>query len=320
MRGRGSRRSVRRHQARCEPGPRARRRDRGPARAVVVDRGIARGAVEPGVGLSTRSSAPEAMLRTTTSWVMSAATSGSPTPARRRTPGCARASPPSCHLPRIDALVPLSFMVRPPRLSQHPVTNQARIGRMHANTGGVSLLRPRCRSFVLLGDSRAGRVRIAREEPMHTSRLQLALNVTDLDAATEFYRDVRDRRRRSSSPATPTSRSPTRRSSSSCSKTRTRIRRSTISASRCRSSGDVAAAAQRFTGGGPPELAGRRPTGVATPCRTRCGWTPPTCPSGAWEFYTVLADGTGEAHADDSTACCTSIGSESTQCCAGPEA
>ena len=45
--------------------------------------------------LSTRSSAPEAMLRTKTSWVMSAASSGSPTRAAMKPRNRSRVSPQS---------------------------------------------------------------------------------------------------------------------------------------------------------------------------------------------------------------------------------
>ncbi len=61
---------------------------------VVVDDGVAGRPVQPGDGLSTRSSAPEAMLRTITSWVMSAASSG-PRPVRRRRLAVGRGSRPS---------------------------------------------------------------------------------------------------------------------------------------------------------------------------------------------------------------------------------
>ena len=121
------------------------------------------------------------------------------------------------------------------------------------------------------------------------SRVQLALNVDDLDEAVAFYRKlfgtepakVRARLRQ-------LRRSPSRRSSWSCWRTPARAAPSTTSASRSRTS-------TRSTPSRPgsPTTACRRPTSAAppaaTPSRTSSGSR--ATPNGErWEIYTVLAD------------------------------
>ena len=64
------------------------------------------------------------------------------------------------------------------------------------------------------------------------SRVQLALNVDDLDEAVAFYSKLFGAEPAKVAPATPTSPSPSPRSSSCCWRTRARVARSTTSASR----------------------------------------------------------------------------------------
>ena len=60
---------------------------------------------------------------------------------------------------------------------------------------------------------------------METSRVQLALNVADIAAATRFYSDLFGVEPAKQRPGTPTLQSPTRRSNSSCSRTHQRHHR-----------------------------------------------------------------------------------------------
>ena len=159
----------------------------------------------------------------------------------------------------------------------------------------------------------------SEEEPMHTSRLQLALNVTDVDAATAFYSAMFGTGPAKQRPGyanfeiadpplklvlfeSPNADSP--------------LNHLGVEMP---SSGDVTAAAQRFTAAGL-----RNSLTESDRCchavQDKVWVDAPDVPLGAWEFYTVLADDPGEARADDTSACCTSTGSQSTPCCAGPEA
>ena len=149
-----------------------------------------------------------------------------------------------------------------------------------------------------------------------TSRVQLALNVTDLEAATRFYSDlfgVGPAKQRTgyanfevADPPlklvlfeNPTAGSP--------------LNHLGVEVA---TSGDVIAAAGRF------EAAGLRHSFAES---DRCChavqdkvWVDaPDVPLGGWEFYTVLADDPTQDTATASGVCCTSGPSDGSVCCGG---
>ena len=103
-----------------------------------------------------------------------------------------------------------------------------------------------------------------------SGRVQLALNVNDLDQSVAFYSSCSAPSPPSGGPVTPTSPSPSRRSSSSCWRTPARAAASTTSASR---SATPAPSTPSRPGsprpGSPPPTSATRP--AATPGRTSSG-------------------------------------------------
>jgi catechol 2,3-dioxygenase-like lactoylglutathione lyase family enzyme len=151
---------------------------------------------------------------------------------------------------------------------------------------------------------------------MQTSRVQLALNVTDIDAATRFYSDmfgVEPAKQRAGyanfAIADPPLKlvlfeNPT--ATSALNHLGVEVPTST----------DVVAAAERFRAA---EL-----THNMTESDRCCHaiqdkvWVDaPDVPLGAWEFYTVLADDPGDDAADVQSACCSTASSQGGPCCAG---
>jgi catechol 2,3-dioxygenase-like lactoylglutathione lyase family enzyme len=152
---------------------------------------------------------------------------------------------------------------------------------------------------------------------MDTSRIQLALNVSDIEAATRFYTDmfgVGPAKQRAgyanfeiADPPLklvlfehPTAASP--------------LNHLGVEV---RSSADVTAAAERFSAAGLTH---------ATTESDRCChavqdkvWVDaPDVPLGAWEFYTVLSDDTSEDAPAAQGACCSTAPAGDAPCCAGP--
>src|SRR5215218_2063024 len=135
------------------------------------------------VGLSTRSRAPAAMLRTSTSWAMSAATSSSRTRAAMKDRSRSNVSPQvssSCSLVGRSSSTCMAALLIPTLLTNEP-------GEGRSPRPPCVRRAPRSSSVPIPGNDPATH----REHiVMTTSRLQLALNVTDIDAATTFYRDL----------------------------------------------------------------------------------------------------------------------------------
>src|SRR4051812_31478193 len=132
--------------------------------------------------LSTRSSASEAMLRTMTSWVMSSASSGSPTRARTNRRNRTRVSAQSWSRRSITLSLRALFIgiLRLSILGTMPVEE----GRIHLRRGASlgRLVRLQGRA----PHNGGGR---SRGGPM-ISRIQLALNVRDVESAARFYADL----------------------------------------------------------------------------------------------------------------------------------
>jgi catechol 2,3-dioxygenase-like lactoylglutathione lyase family enzyme len=151
---------------------------------------------------------------------------------------------------------------------------------------------------------------------MQTSRVQLALNVTDIDAATRFYTDmfgVEPAKQRAgyanfeiADPPLklvlfehPTAVSP--------------LNHLGVEVP---ASSDVVAAAERFRAVG----LSHNMTESDRCCHAvqdKVWVDAPDVPLGAWEFYTVLADDTGDDAADVQSACCSNASSQDGPCCAG---
>lgn len=148
-----------------------------------------------------------------------------------------------------------------------------------------------------------------------TGRLQLALNVADLDEAVRLYRDLFQTEPNKQRPGyanfsiadpplklvlfeNPEAVSP--------------LNHLGVELA---SSTDVAAAAERFAASGLPHTQST----VERCCHAvqdKVWVDVPDVPLGAWEFYTVLADDSGTEGADAST-CCASTSSDVGPCC-GP--
>jgi catechol 2,3-dioxygenase-like lactoylglutathione lyase family enzyme len=140
---------------------------------------------------------------------------------------------------------------------------------------------------------------------MTTSRVQLALNVTDLEEATRFYREffgVEPAKRRAGYANFAIADPPLKLVLFENPTAATALNHLGVEAA---STDEVAAAAARFAAAG---LATR------TSSEERCChavqdkvWVnAPDVPHGGWEFYTVLADDPEPSAADDTGRCCTS--------------
>jgi catechol 2,3-dioxygenase-like lactoylglutathione lyase family enzyme len=143
------------------------------------------------------------------------------------------------------------------------------------------------------------------ETMMTTSRVQLALNVTDLEEATRFYRDffgVEPAKRRAGYANFAIADPPLKLVLFENPTATSALNHLGVEAA---STDDVAAAAARFVA-----------AGLATTMASeeRCChalqdkvWVnAPDVPHGGWEFYTVLADDVEPSPADDTVGCCTS--------------
>jgi catechol 2,3-dioxygenase-like lactoylglutathione lyase family enzyme len=152
---------------------------------------------------------------------------------------------------------------------------------------------------------------------METSRVQLALNVSDIEAATRFYTDmfgVGPAKQRTGYANFEIADPPLKlvlfehpEASSALNHLGVEVR----------STADVVAAADRFAAAG----LSHRMTESDRCCHAvqdKVWVDAPDVPLGAWEVYTVLADDTGADAASTQSQCCaTTAGAASTPCCAG---
>jgi len=149
---------------------------------------------------------------------------------------------------------------------------------------------------------------------MTSSRVQLALNVTDIDTATAFYRDmfgvepakVRDGYANfviADPPLklvlfeNPGAASP--------------LNHLGVEVE---SSADVAAAAGRFTGAGLHHTMTESDR-CCHAVQDKVWVDAPDVPLGAWEFYTVLADDPGDTSASRESTCCATTPTDGGPCC-----
>ena len=153
---------------------------------------------------------------------------------------------------------------------------------------------------------------------MDTSRIQLALNVSDIDAATRFYTEmfgVGPAKERAGYANFEIVDPPLKlvlfdqpQASSALNHLGVEVR----------SSEDVVAAAGRFAAAG----LSHRMTESDRCCHAvqdKVWVDAPDVPLGAWEVYTVLADDTSDDAVTAASECCsTSPGDAATPCCAGP--
>jgi catechol 2,3-dioxygenase-like lactoylglutathione lyase family enzyme len=170
-------------------------------------------------------------------------------------------------------------------------------------------------SFVYWVDSRIGRERILEGPPMTTSRIQLALNVTDVEAATRFYSDlfgVRPAKRRPGYANFVIADPPLKLVLFESPGAATPLNHLGVEVA---SAADVVAAAGRFAG-----ASLRYTMTEADRCchavQQKVWVDAPDVPLGAWEFYTVLADDPGQTEACPSGSCCARTSSEAGPCCA----
>src|SRR4051812_10565198 len=175
-------------------------------------------------------------------------------------------------------------------------------------------VRPNRRPFVYPVVSRTVRERTRRNHAMPTSRVQLALNVTDIEAATAFYRDlfgVEPAKLRAGYVNFVIADPPLKLVLFENPGAASPLNHLGVEVE---SSADVAAAASRFSG------AGLRHTMTES---DRCChavqdkvWVDaPDVPLGAWEFYTVLADDPGGDRPRDESPCCPAPSPEGGRCC-----
>ena len=194
------------------------------------------------------------------------------------------------------------------------VTNASAEGR-NASPAADASVRPPGSSFVSTADPPGPPGERTYKEPTvsFTSRLQLALNVSDIDAATAFYRDLFGVEPAKQRPGyanfeiadpplklvlfhNPGAASPLNHLGVEVATT-----------------AQVADAAGRFAAAGLPHLM----TEADVCCHAvqdKVWVDAPDAPLGAWEFYTVLADDPAPASA--SGTCCTASSGTAGPCCA----
>ena len=152
---------------------------------------------------------------------------------------------------------------------------------------------------------------------MQTSRVQLALNVSDIDAATSFYAGmfgVGPAKQRPGYANFEIADPPLKLVLFEHPTATSALNHLGVEVP---SSGDVVAAAERFRAVG----LDHRMTESDRCCHAvqdKVWVFAPDVPLGAWEFYTVLADDKGDDAADVQSACCSTAPSQDVPCCAGP--
>jgi catechol 2,3-dioxygenase-like lactoylglutathione lyase family enzyme len=153
---------------------------------------------------------------------------------------------------------------------------------------------------------------------MQTSRVQLALNVTDIDAATRFYTDmfgVEPAKQRAGYANFEIADPPLKLVLFEHPAAASPLNHLGVEVP---TSSDVSAAAERFRAVG----LSHNMTESDRCCHAvqdKVWVDAPDVPLGAWEFYTVLADDTGDEAATAQTACCSTASSQDGPCCAsGP--
>jgi catechol 2,3-dioxygenase-like lactoylglutathione lyase family enzyme len=150
---------------------------------------------------------------------------------------------------------------------------------------------------------------------MQTSRVQLALNVTDIDAAARFYSDmfgVEPAKRRAGYVNFEIADPPLKLVLFEHADATSPLNHLGVEVP---TSGDVAAAADRFRSVGlAHELS--ESDRCCHAVQDKVWVTAPDVPLGAWEFYTVLADDPGEDASMARGTCCSTAPASGGPCCA----
>jgi catechol 2,3-dioxygenase-like lactoylglutathione lyase family enzyme len=154
---------------------------------------------------------------------------------------------------------------------------------------------------------------------MMTSRVQLALNVTDIDTATRFYQDmfgVEPAKQRPGYANFEIADPPLKLVLFENASAASPLNHLGVEVP---SSADVVAAAERFGATGL-----RHTTTESDSCchavQDKVWVDAPDVPLGAWEFYTVLADDPDQTDASEEGTCCTTSTTSGPCCGAGSEA
>ncbi|MGD9705564.1 MAG: ArsI/CadI family heavy metal resistance metalloenzyme [Acidimicrobiia bacterium] len=153
-----------------------------------------------------------------------------------------------------------------------------------------------------------------------TSRVQLALNVRDIEAATLFYRDmfgVEPAKQRPGYANFEVADPPLKLALFENPDAASALNHLGVEMP---SPADVVAAAERFGSVGLHHT-----TSEADRCchavQDKVWVDAPDVPLGAWEFYTVLADDPGQTEASTQSTCCAATSTQSAPCCgAGSDA
>jgi catechol 2,3-dioxygenase-like lactoylglutathione lyase family enzyme len=167
--------------------------------------------------------------------------------------------------------------------------------------------------------------RIGRSEhrgviAMETSRVQIALNVSDIETATRFYSEmfgVGPAKERAGYANFEIADPPLKLVLFEHSQASSPLNHLGVEV---RSTADVVAAAERFAAAG---LAYHMADSdrCCHAVQDKVWVDAPDVPLGAWEVYTVLADDAGDDAATVQSECCsTALGDETAPCCAGPTA
>jgi catechol 2,3-dioxygenase-like lactoylglutathione lyase family enzyme len=150
---------------------------------------------------------------------------------------------------------------------------------------------------------------------MSTSRVQLALNVTDLEQATAFYADLFG--------VAPAKLRPGYANFEVADPPLKLVLFENAGAGplnhlgvEVMSSDEVVAASQRFAAAGLAHTMSEADR-CCHAVQDKVWVEAPDVPLGGWEFYTVLADDPGEDSADVQRACCSGSPSSAGTCCAG---
>ena len=151
---------------------------------------------------------------------------------------------------------------------------------------------------------------------MTSSRVQLALNVTDLDAATRFYTDlfgVAPAKQRTGYANFEVADPPLKLVLFENPGAASPLNHLGVEVP---SPGDVTAAADRFQAAGLPHsfMASDR---CCHAVQDKVWVDAPDVPLGGWEFYTVLADDPAQDTGETASACCATAPTEGSACCGG---
>src|SRR5687768_18056514 len=170
--------------------------------------------------------------------------------------------------------------------------------------------------FVMGGDSRTGRDN--RRINMETSRIQLALNVSDIEAATRFYADlfgVGPAKQRAGYANFEIADPPLKLVLFEHPEASSPLNHLGVE---MRSTSEVVAASERFGAAGLAHSFAESDR-CCHAVQDKVWVDAPDVPLGGWEFYTVLADDPAQDTGTAPSACCASKPADSVCCSGNPE-